>query len=97
MTALMIARINVKDRDTFQQYMTRTQQVARPYGAEMVSRGTAGRTLAGGSLDHQMTVVVRFPSLARLDEWHESPEYQELIALREAGAEMTMTSYEEVA
>lgn len=44
-----------------------------------------------------MTVVVRFPSLERLDAWHDSPEYQELIGLRQAGADMTMTSYEEVA
>ncbi len=96
MTALMIARINVTDSETFQQYMTKTQQVALPYGAEMVSRSRAGRRLAGAPLDHQMTVVVRFPSLARLDEWHDSPEYQELVALRDEGAEMTMTSYEEI-
>lgn len=97
MTALMIAQISVKDPDTFQQYMTKTEQVARPYGAEMVSRSKAGRRLAGDALDHQMTVVVRFPSLERLDAWHDSPEYQELIGLRQAGADMTMTSYEEVA
>ena len=97
MTALMIAQISVKDPETFQQYMTKTQQVARPYGAEMVSRSKACRRLAGDALDHQMTVVVRFPSLERLDAWHDSPEYQELIGLRQAGADMTMTSYEEVA
>ncbi len=97
MTALMIAQINVKDPETFQRYMTKTQQVARPYGAEMVSRSKAGRRLTGEALDHQMTVVVRFPSLERLDAWHGSPEYQELIDLRQAGADMTMTSYEEVA
>ena len=97
MTALMIAQIGVKDPETFQQYLTKTQQVARPYGAEMVSRSKAGRWLAGDALDHQMTVVVRYPSLERLDAWHDSPEYQELIGLRETGAAMTMTSCEEVA
>ena len=62
MTDLMIAQISVKDPETFQQYLTKTQQVARPYGAEMVSRSKAGRWLASDALDHQMTVVVRYPA-----------------------------------
>lgn len=96
MTALMIAQITVRDAERFQQYMTKTQQVARPYGAEMVSRSRIGKRLAGEALDHQMTVIVRFPTIQKIDEWHESAEYQELIGLRQAGAEMTMTSYEEL-
>lgn len=97
MTALMIAQITVTDPATFQQYMAKTQEAARPYGAEMVSRGTVGRRLTGTALDHQMTVIVRFPSLERIDAWHDSPEYQDLVALREAGAKIVMTSYEEAA
>ena len=97
MTALMIAQISAKDPGAFQQYMTKSQQVARAYGAEMVSRSKAGRRLAGDALDHQMILVVHFPSLEHLDAWHDSPEYQALIGLRQAGADMTMTSYEEVA
>ena len=79
MTALMIAQISVKDPDTFQQYMTKTEQVARPYGAEMVSRSKACRRLAGDALDHQMTVVVRFPSLERLDAGHDSRNIRSLL------------------
>jgi uncharacterized protein (DUF1330 family) len=28
-----------------------------------------------------------------LQRWHESPEYQALVALREAGAEVVLTAY----
>lgn len=96
MTALMIANITVKDPAIFKDYMAETQRVAAPYGAEMVSRSQIRRPLAGAAPDHQLTVIVRFPELAAIDNWYESSEYQNLIALREAGAEMTMTSYEEM-
>jgi uncharacterized protein (DUF1330 family) len=55
----------------------------------------AGRGLAGDALDHWMTVVVRFPRLERLDAWHNLPGYQELIGIRQAGADMAMMSHEE--
>jgi uncharacterized protein (DUF1330 family) len=48
---MMIAQISVKDSETFQQYTTRFQQVARPYGAEMVSRSKAGRRPASDAPD----------------------------------------------
>ncbi|MGI9422724.1 MAG: DUF1330 domain-containing protein [Hyphomicrobiaceae bacterium] len=45
MSALMIARITVKDPAKFQEYFTKTQQVAAPYGAELLVRGKADHAL----------------------------------------------------
>ena len=39
MSALMIATITVKDPEKFQQYLAKTQEVAAPYGAELLFRG----------------------------------------------------------
>jgi uncharacterized protein (DUF1330 family) len=39
-------------------------------------------------------VVAEFADLDALMRWHESPEYQSLIALREAGAEVVLTAYQ---
>jgi uncharacterized protein (DUF1330 family) len=38
--------------------------------------------------------VVEFPDLAALRRWHESPEYQALVPLREAGARVSLAAYE---
>ena len=94
MSALMIARITIKDPAEFQEYLAKTQAVAAPYGAELVHRGKADKALTGESADHELAVIVKFPSLAKLDEWYGSDAYQPLEALRDAGADMRMTSYE---
>ncbi len=94
MTALMIATITVKDGEKFQAYLAQTQKVAAPHGAELLYRGRAQRTLTGEAPDHGVTVIVKFPSLADIDEWYGSEAYRALIPLREAGTDMKMVSYQ---
>ena len=94
MSALMIARITVKDPAKLQEYLTKTQAVAASYGAELVHRGKVDKALTGESTDHEHAVIVKFPSLAKLDEWYGSDAYQPLKAIRDAGADMQITSYE---
>ncbi len=93
MSALMIARIRVKDPAKFREYLARTQQVAAPYGAELLFRGKLDKALTGEARDHELAVVVRFPSVESLDGWYGSEAYRPLVALRDEGAEMVMTSY----
>ena len=92
MSALMIARITVKDPEKFQDYLAKTQEVAAPYGAELLFRGKVDRALNGAD-DHQIAVLVRFPNRDKIDEWYGSDAYQALKALRDEGADMQMTSY----
>ncbi len=94
MRALMIARITVKDPEKFQEYLARTQKVAVPYGAELLHRGRVARALTGEEKDHELAVLVKFPSLEKIDEWYGSDAYQPLKTLRDEGAEMQMISYE---
>jgi len=88
----MIARITVKDPEKFQDYLAKTQRIAAPYGAELLLRGKVDRAL-NGSDDHAITVVVKFPSIEKINEWYDSDAYQPLKALRDEGADMQMTSY----
>ena len=92
MTAVMIARITVKDPAKLQEYMEKTQRVAGPFGAEMMFRGKVERAL-NGEQDHALTVIVKFPSAQALNEWFDSDEYRPLKALRDEGADMHMTAY----
>jgi len=97
MSALMIARIAVKDPEKLQDYFAKTRQVAERYGAELLYRGKVDRALTGESKDHSLTVIVKFPSLEKLNEWYGSEAYRPLKALREEAADMQMTSYEVMA
>lgn len=94
MSALMIARITVKDPAGFQDYLAKSKQLASRYGAELVARGKVGSELTGEAHDHELVVIAKFPSLAKLNEWYGSDAYQPLVALRDDGADMRMTSYE---
>lgn len=60
MSALMIANITVVDQEKFQQYLSRTQEVATPYGAELLCRGKLDKTLTGENNSHGLVVIVRF-------------------------------------
>lgn len=92
MSALMIARITVKDPDKFQDYLTRSKQIASQYGAELLHRGTVSRALNGDD-DHALVVIARFPSVDSINEWFDSDAYKPLAALRDEGTDMQMTSY----
>ena len=94
MSALMIARITVKDPGKFQEYLSQTQKVAVPYGAALLHRGRVARSLTGEKEDHELAVLVKFPNLQEIDEWYSSDAYQPLKALRDEGADMQMISYE---
>ncbi len=94
MSAFMIVTITVKNPEKLQQYIAKVQKVSAQYGAELLHRGKIGRALSGHDKDHDLAVVVRFPSIEKIDAWYDSEEYQPLIALREEGADMKITSYE---
>ena len=97
MSALMIARIAVKDQAKFQDYLAKSKAVASTYGAELMFRGKADKVLTGEDLDHGLLVIARFPSIEQVDAWFNSAEYQPLKALRDEGTVMEMTTYAELA
>ena len=96
MSAYMIATIAVKKPAKFQAYLMETQKVAAPYGAKLMFRGKTERSLAGGTADHGVVVVVEFPNQEKIDAWYASDAYQPLVPLRDAAAEMTMISYSQL-
>ena len=97
MNAIMIATITVKNPENFRDYLTKVQTVAAPYGAEMMFRGNANEVLTGENGDHQIVVIVKFPSVNAINQWYDSDEYQALIPIREKGAEMKITTYSPIA
>ena len=97
MSALMIARIAVKDQQKFQDYLAKSKAIASTYGAELMFRGKADKVLNGEDLDHGLLVVAKFPSIEKIDAWFNSAEYQPLNALRDEGTVMEMTTYAEMA
>lgn len=65
------------------------------FNTEVLIRGQLTSVLAG-ELPYQLTVVIRFPDHATLQDWNRSDGYQKLIPIRDRAADVVIAAYEEV-
>jgi uncharacterized protein (DUF1330 family) len=93
MPAYLIGTIRVTDPAAWQRYVDRVGATFPPRQGSVLLRAIKAVEL-NGAAHGEHVVVAQFPSLAALRAWHDSPEYQALIALRDAGAEVVLTGYE---
>ena len=93
MPAFIVGTIRVTDPATWQRYVEGVGATFGPYGGRVLLRGALAHALAGQPHGDRV-VVAEFPDLDALMRWHESPEYQSLIALRDAGAEVVLAAYQ---
>ena len=94
MPAYMISQVTVTDRPKFESYIAKTKLVAAKHGGKPIAIGKQSKMLSGDSNGHQMVFVIEFESMEKLDNWHESDDYQALIALRKEGSDQFMVAYE---
>ncbi|MEM7172012.1 MAG: DUF1330 domain-containing protein [Pseudomonadota bacterium] len=94
MGAFFIVTVTVKDPEKFQEYAAKAGPTFAAFGGKLITKGKAEKTLAGHS-DHKTAAVIGFPDIEALHSWYQSDAYQALIPLRDAAADMTMTSYSE--
>ena len=92
MRAFIVGTIRVTDAGVWQGYVERVGATFAPHGGRVLLRGVKAAELAGSGHGERV-VVAEFPDVESLQRWHDSPEYQALIALREAGAEVVLTAY----
>jgi uncharacterized protein (DUF1330 family) len=91
--AYLIGHVTVKNPQRWAEYTSRVPATLSPWGAELVFRGKRVAVLAGDHA-HADVVVIRFPSVAAVDQWFSSAAYQSLIPLREQAADVVLLSYE---
>lgn len=92
--AYAIGHIKIKDQIKWDEYRSRVPATLLPYKAELVLRGKISTVLSGAH-DRTDTVVIRFPDLQTLNNWHNSAEYQTLVPLRIEAADVDLLAYEE--
>ena len=93
MPAYLIGTIRVTDIALWRDYVARVPATFEQYGGEVLGRGAKALELGGHAHGERM-VVTRFTDLAALQRWHDSPEYQALVPLRIAAADVVLTAYE---
>jgi uncharacterized protein (DUF1330 family) len=93
MSAYIVGTITVRDEALWAQYLAGVAETFGSYGGEVLLRANMPVPLAG--LAHgERVVVARFEDMPALCRWFDSPEYQSLIRLRDAAADVVLTAYQ---
>jgi uncharacterized protein (DUF1330 family) len=92
MPAICVGQIRVKNAQVWEEYRSRVGATIAQYGGELLFRGEQERIFSG-DMPHEKVVALKFESLEAANRWHDSPEYQALIPIREQGADVTLVLY----
>ena len=94
MSSYLIVHATIKDPDKLKQYGAAASEIVRAHGGEIVTRANVTDVLIG-THDHKVCVILRFPDGAALKAWYNSPDYQALVPLRNAAADMMFIAADE--
>ncbi len=91
--AYLVGHITIKDADKWRRYREQVPATLQPWGAGVSFRGKLVAVLSGEH-SYDDIVVIRFPGVEAVNNWHASPAYQALLPLRKEAAEMLLLAYE---
>ena len=86
MAAYMIFDIHVHDLDGYQPYRERAGAIIESYGGRYLVRGGARETVEG-DWEPDRVVVIEFPSVEQAKTCYHSPEYQEILPIRQGASD----------
>ena len=81
MSAYIIAKIQIKDREVYARYEEGFMSIFEKYEGELLTVDEAP-TVLEGSWPETRTVIARFKDKETALKWYESEEYQEIIQYR---------------
>ncbi len=85
MPAYIIARVDISDREQYQNYLKAAPPVIEQYGGKVIARSEDPLTLEGPE-DARRIIILQFPSVDPAKGFYHSPEYQRARKLREGAA-----------
>jgi len=95
MAAYLIADVDVRDAQAYEEYRQEVPGVIAAYGGRYLVRGGAVLRLEGVAAMHRV-VVLEFADMAKLKAFYESAEYQRLIPLRQKASRSSLFAVEGV-
>jgi uncharacterized protein (DUF1330 family) len=88
MAVYIIAEHTITDAAKFEEYRTKVGPIIAKHGGRYITKPGSHVVLEKENAVWQpeRVVIIEFPDKAALKAWYHSPEYQPLIALRQAAA-----------
>lgn len=95
--AYYVGLIRVRDALRWQEYIDLVGATVAQYGGRVLFRGANGQIMAGkqlvGTTPFDRVVTLQFTDEAAARRWHDSPEYQRLVPIRDRGADVVLNLY----
>jgi len=85
MACYFIAQINVHDQHEYATYLDGAAELLHRFSGQVIAVDEHAVVLEG-EWPFGRTVLIEFPTMADLDRWYHSPEYQQLAGHRKAGS-----------
>ena len=85
MTAYVVAKLTITDRDTYASYGNGFMAAFTPFGGKLLSVDEAPEVIEG-EWRCTRTVLLEFPSKAVMKAWYASPAYQDIVRHRFAAS-----------
>jgi len=85
MTVYVIAKLNIRDPETYALYGEGFMEVFLPYGGKLLAVDERAEVIEG-SWPYTRTVLLEFPDKATMQAWYNSEEYQALVKHRFASS-----------
>ena len=89
-----IARVDVRDADTYPDYVNTARPAFERNNAKFLARGGETHSLEGQN--RARNVVIEFPSVQEALDCYNSPEYQEAVKIRQSVADSDLIIVEGV-
>jgi uncharacterized protein (DUF1330 family) len=87
MSAYMFVRVKVTDPARFAEYGKAVAQLIPKFGGKYLARGKVAAVLEGDFDTSEGTLIAEYPSVEKIKELWNSPEYTEIRKLRENAGE----------
>jgi uncharacterized protein (DUF1330 family) len=87
-----IAHITVRDAEAYKEYVARDTPIIEGFGGRFIVRGGDSVVPEGETFERH--VVIEFPSYAAARAAYDSPEYQEVAAIRQRTADSVVVVVE---
>ena len=81
MSAFVISEVRIVDTQAAKRYMALAEASVARHGGRYVARAAVPDVPEGDWDEGRRIVIVEFPTMAKLKEWHASDDYAEALAI----------------
>jgi len=89
MTVYAIVQVEIFDREAYDRYQAKFWNVFKQFNGSLLVNDENPKVLEG-EWSHSKIVLLSFPDEAGFNAWAGSPQYNEIVADRRAGANVTI-------